>query len=803
MRASMTAPTSTPAGSEPAPAAGHVRLVGRLRRWQFRLGMRSLLFLAFFIVTALPLLAVALWEEHASMRNEITSVRERHLLVAHNLTNAASRYATDVKSAFSVAFDGDTINSKVGGIEALLRSLGILHLCVIRSDGQVLATLPGLSDRRPVIDPAQIASWWALAATPGQQPKLTNLEHDIAGDPVFYLVKQLPDGHLGVGMISTDYLISLQRQIAFGDRGYAVIIDAEGRVIAHPIRDWAVESRDISGINVVQAMMRGETGVAQFYSSAFNANMIAGYTAVPGVGWGVMVAQPIAELQRRAGQVSEIALTIAAASFVVATVLSWLLAGYLARPVRQVARTAAAVLAGNQLVSVPPFGGLVPQEISRLAKAFNSMLADLRRQNTETLAALHQAELSNAAKTQFLANMSHEIRTPLNAMIGSVEVLRLARLTPRQLSYLDLGLQASRSLLHLVDEILDLSKIDADKLSLERAPFHLPSLVHDVCTMFNEQARAKGLTLTSVVSNQLNVMLLGDAHRLQQVLSNLLTNAIKFTPFGDISMSVACEENTAKSMRLRFEVTDTGIGINEAIQPAIFDAFTQADASTTRRYGGTGLGLSIARRLCRAMGGDISVQSKPGAGSSFRFTVVLDKSTEAVPPRQATQAPEAAALVSDCPALWPVTADADFVAPDIAAFQDAVRQAGRDTIRVLLVDDTIPNLMVAQALLETLGCSVTTAHDGLEAVAAYRSGEFDLVLMDCYMPKMDGAEATRAIRQIETLQGRRTPIVALTADVMDENRQRNTAAGMDDQLVKPITIAALTSHVRDWLSAAW
>ncbi len=139
------------------------------------------------------------------------------------------------------------------------------------------------------------------------------------------------------------------------------------------------------------------------------------------------------------------------------------------------------------------------------------------------------------------------------------------------------------------------------------------------------------------------------------------------------------------------------------------------------------------------------------------------------------------------------------MAPDIAAFQDAVRQAGRDTIRVLLVDDVIPNLMVAQAILETLGCSVTTAHDGLEAVAAYRSGEFDLVLMDCYMPQMDGAEATRAIRKIETSQVRRTPIIALTADVMDENRQRNMAAGMDDQLVKPITIAALTSHVRDWL----
>jgi signal transduction histidine kinase len=785
--------------------------------------MRSLLFIAFFIVTALPLLAVALWDEHASFQNEIASVRERHLLVARNLSNAASRYATDVKAAFSVAFDGDTINSQVDGIEDLLRSLDIRHLCVITPNGTVLSTLAGLSDRRPVMNPAQVAAWWALAATPGPQPKLTNLEHDAAGDPVFYIVKQLPGGHLGVGMVSTDYLVSLQRQIAFGDRGHAVIIDAAGRVIAHPIRDWVIASKDLSGINAVQAMMRGETGVAQFYSPAFSADMIAGYTAVPGVGWGVMVVQPISELARRAGQVSGIALTIAAASFVGAAVLSWLLASYLARPVRRVARTAEAVLAGNQQVSVPAFGGLVPLEIGRLGEAFNSMLADLRRQNTETLAALRQAELSNAAKMQFLANMSHEIRTPLNAVVGSVEVLRLTPLTPRQLSYLDLAMQSSQSLLRLVDDLLDLSKIDADKLSLEHAPVHLPSLVQDMRMMFTEQARAKGLTLTSMVPDQLDVALLGDAHRLRQVLSNLLGNAIKFTASGAISISVACEEDTAKSMRVRFEVTDTGIGIDEATQLVIFDAFTQADASTTRRYGGTGLGLTIARRLCRAMGGDISVQSRPGAGSTFRFTVALDKPDEAVSPRQVAPVPAAPAPPAPAPpaagppapwppAPWPMSDSspapppvapiADFVAPDVAAFQQAVRAAGHDTIRVLLVDDNLPNLAVAQAILETLGCTVTKARNGLEAVAAYRAGAFDLVLMDCHMPEMDGAEATRAIRQIETFEGRRTPIVALTADVMDENRQRSLAAGMDDQVVKPLTIAMLTSRIRAWLSAA-
>ena len=782
--------------AQPAASPNGTRRTG-LWRLVPALGMRSLLFIAFFIVTALPLTAVALWTEHTSLQNEIESVRERHLLVARNLTNAISRYITDVKSGFTVAFAGDTINNKTEGLEELLRSLGFLNLSIIGTDGQVLSSLPGLSDHQPILDPKAVAALWALAADPGPQPRLSNLGHDKEGDPAFYLVKTLPDGYLGVGMISTDYPVSLQRQIAFGDRGHAAIIDAAGHVIAHPLRDWMRAERDISGINAVQYMMQGKTGVAQFYSPAFNAEMIAGYTSVPGVGWGVMVPQPLPELERRAGQVSNIALIVAGVSFVVAAFLSWLIASYLSRPVRLVARTAEAVLEGNQEVSVPRFGGLVPQEIRRLGAGFNSMLADLRRRNTETLTALRQAESSNQAKTQFLANMSHEIRTPLNAVLGSVEVLRQTQLSPTQLGYLDLAMQSGQSLLRLVDDILDVSKIESGKLELEHAPFHLPSLVQDARMLFTEQARAKGLTLTSTVPDQLNVTLVGDVHRLLQILSNLLSNAVKFTSAGRVAIRVVCEDDLGTAMRLRFEVTDTGIGIDPDKQQTIFEAFTQADNSTTRRYGGTGLGLSIARTLCIAMGGEIGVRSDPGKGSTFHFTVVLDKQLGGTRPTivRGPAAPRG-------PATTPQHATSEFVSPDVAAFRDVLKLAGRDFIRVLLVDDNVPNLAVARAILEALGCTVTQAQNGLEAVAAYRSGEFDLVLMDCHMPEMDGIEATRAIRQIETFRGRRTPIIALTADAMDENRRQSIEAGMDDRVIKPLTISVLTSRIRSWLAAA-
>jgi signal transduction histidine kinase len=784
------APSAQPAPPNGTRGTGLWRLVPTL-------GMRSLLFIAFFIVTALPLTAVALWTEHTSLQNEIESVRERHLLVARNLTNAISRYITDVKSGFTVAFAGDTINNKTEGLEELLRSLGFLNLSIIDTDGQVLSSLPALSDHEPILDPKAVAALWALAAEPGPQPRLSNLEHDKEGDPAFYLVKTLPNGYLGVGMISTDYPVSLQRQIAFGDRGHAAIIDAAGHVIAHPLRDWVRAERDISGINAVQYMMQGKTGVAEFYSPAFNAEMIAGYTSVPGVGWGVMVPQPLPELERRAGQVSDIALIVAGISFVVAALLSWLIASYLSRPVRRVARTAEAVLAGNQEVSVPYFGGLVPREIRRLGAGFNSMLADLRRRNSETLTALRQAESSNQAKTQFLANMSHEIRTPLNAVLGSVEVLRQTQLSPTQLGYLDLAMQSGQSLLRLVDDILDVSKIEAGKLELERVPFHLPSLVQDARMLFTEQARAKGLTLTSTVPDQLNVTLIGDVHRLQQILSNLLGNAVKFTSAGRVTIRVACQDDLGTSMRVRFEVTDTGIGIDPEKQQTIFDAFTQADNSTTRRYGGTGLGLSIARTLCTAMGGEIGVRSEPGKGATFQFTVVLDKQVDA--PRPTIAKPPAAPRG---PVPAPQQAASGFVSPDVAAFRDVLKLAGRDFIRVLLVDDNVPNLAVARAILEALGCTVTQAQNGLEAVAAYRGAEFDLVLMDCHMPEMDGIEATKAIRQIEMFRGRRTPIIALTADAMDENRRQSIEAGMDDRVIKPLTISVLTSRIRSWLAAA-
>ena len=773
------------------------------RRAWFALRMHHLLFIAFTLVAAVPIAILALWEGQTSFQNELDSVRERHLLVARNLTSTMSRYVKDLKSVFSVAIESGALETPVAGLADLLTSLEVVYVGVLAPDGGIESWMRGLPEADAHILPEPLVKELrALPSNGSTDTVLSNLYHDARNNPVFYLVKPLPNGRTAIGVVRTRYLVSLQQAIAFGDHGHAVITDAKGQVIAHPLKDWVAASRDISGVNVVAAMIRGQTGVDQFYSPAFHDDMIAGYAVVPETGWGVMVPQPITELRRRASIVNQMATIIAAGSFFAAALLSWLIALYLARPVRVVASTAEAVLDGNDEVSVPEFRGAVPREIRQLGRAFNTMLDDLRRKAAETLLALRQAETSNQAKTQFLANMSHEIRTPLNGVVGMIELMRMTNLSDAQRGYTEQALQSSHALLRLIDDILDLSRIEAGRLELEKTPFHLPNLVQDLRALFADQAQVKGLALTVSVPDNLNAMLVGDNHRLLQVLANLVGNALKFTEQGSVSVSVSRLAFIDGWATLWFEVADTGIGVPKDKQELIFEAFSQADTSMTRRYGGTGLGLSIARQLCQMMGGDIGVTSVVGVGSTFWFTVRMEVGAAVSPAPVVSPSVVVAVARAVQPAPTQATPTEGGVTAAAREFQTALRAAGRLEVRILLVEDNAANMRVTRALLEILGCTVTPAFNGLSAVEEYRNGIFDLVLMDCQMPEMDGYEATRTIRQIETAQGRRTPIVALTAHAMAGSRESSLASGMDDQLTKPLTMAALTAKLTEWLAGA-
>ncbi len=766
----------------------------RVHRLGFGLRLEHLLFLAFTLIAAVPIGVLALWDQTVAYQHELTSVRERHLLVARNLTTGLSRYVEDVKAAFSLAFESGGLRTQVPGLEQFLVSLNVAHLCIVGPDGRVEHFFGGTIPSEPRNFPKDLlGELRKLAANTDGKPALSQLQHDSSGRPVFFLAQVLPDGRLGVGVLNTDYIIQLQQQIAFGEHGHAVIVDANGRVIAHPFAAWTAKSQDLAAVPVVQAMMRGETGVGQFYSPAFNGMMVAGYSVVPETGWGVMVPQPIAELKLRAAQVNRMAMIVALAAFAAAALLSWLLAAYLARPVRQVAGTAEAVLAGDESVSVPAFHGLVPREIRRLRVAFNTMLDDLRQRNADTTAALRQAETSSGAKSRFLANMSHEMRTPLHGVMGMIELLQQTELSPLQLHYVRGARQSGDTLLALIDDVLDLSKIEAGKVELEQEPFYLPTLAHDTLLMFADQAESKGLRLTASVSDGLNLMVRGDAHRLRRILTNLVANALKFTSEGGVAIRMNAVGRDTDQVRLHCEVADTGIGIPEAKQQAIFEAFSQADSfdhATLWRHRARSVDRPAALRA--DVGGDRR-QERAWCGLDLLVPGAAGDRAWRPPARPG-------GARDDTP-----RADEDGFRTQLrlgraGQFRGGVGPAGRGNIHILLVEDNVISMRVTQALLESIGCRVTPARNGLEAVTAYRDGMFDIVLMDCQMPDMDGYEAAKAIRQIETSRGQATPIIALTANALVGSREASLAAGMDDQLTKPLTLAELSNRLLHWLA---
>jgi len=413
-------------------------------------------------------------------------------------------------------------------------------------------------------------------------------------------------------------------------------------------------------------------------------------------------------------------------------------------------------------------------EIGELMRAFNDMGDQLGVTQEQLLTAKENAEAASTAKSQFLASISHEIRTPMNGVIGSLDLLQDAALNEEHKSYLVAAIASAEIQLALINDILDFSKIEANQVELECSPINVRELLGDIQLLFEVPAKEKGLHLVFSLDPNIPNRVAGDSVRLRQILMNLVGNAIKFTSKGQVKVTVDVHTRQDHQVTLNFSVEDTGIGVALERRDSIFDAFVQADSSTSRLFGGTGLGLTIANELTALMGGQLELESEVGRGTKFFFTIgfeLLRQSLEAKSPNA------------------------------IAALKAANHLDITSTAKVLLAEDNAVNQKITRAMLMQFGCEVVVVDDGLAVLDAIKQDEYHMILLDCDMPKMDGFEAARIIREMEKNRkdsDQAVPIIALTAHAASEAKEQCLAAGMSDFLSKPFNRQQLAEVFRRW-----